>query len=133
MPTTVATGMRKPRMHGTPPIWSGFTVMRENLIVGSPLGSDSSRESRVNDGSEHLPLSRGLTPGPLRQRQLRQLRPGDHEAVVGQGLVRPFLAFADGIEAIGQVAGRVAHAPELVQERRGGALALRFKGADQVL
>jgi hypothetical protein len=28
--TIVATGIRKPRMQGTPPIWSDRTVMRGN-------------------------------------------------------------------------------------------------------
>lgn len=28
IPRTVATGIRNPRMHATPPIWWGFTVMR---------------------------------------------------------------------------------------------------------
>ncbi|EFC81764.1 hypothetical protein FrEUN1fDRAFT_5087 [Parafrankia sp. EUN1f] len=28
IPTTVATGMRNPRMQGTPLIYAGFTVMR---------------------------------------------------------------------------------------------------------
>lgn len=31
----VATGMRRPRMHGTPPIWAGFTVMRSKSIGGT--------------------------------------------------------------------------------------------------
>src|SRR5438477_12997085 len=33
IPTTVATGMRSPRMQGTPPIWSAFTVIRLSFMV----------------------------------------------------------------------------------------------------
>jgi hypothetical protein len=33
MPTTVATGMRNPRMHGMPLIWSGLTVIRLNTVT----------------------------------------------------------------------------------------------------
>jgi hypothetical protein len=36
IPTTVATGMRRPLMQGTPPIWRGSTVMRLNLVT-APL------------------------------------------------------------------------------------------------
>jgi hypothetical protein len=32
MSTTVATGILRPRKHGTPPIWLGLTVIRSNLI-----------------------------------------------------------------------------------------------------
>src|ERR1700758_850390 len=32
IPTTVATGIRSPRMQGTPSIWPGSTVIRSNLI-----------------------------------------------------------------------------------------------------
>jgi hypothetical protein len=35
IPITVATGIRKPRIQGTPPIWSGFTVTRVNLITNN--------------------------------------------------------------------------------------------------
>lgn len=31
MPTTVATGIRMPRMHGTPPILSGSVMIRVNI------------------------------------------------------------------------------------------------------
>src|SRR2546430_2784837 len=34
IPTTVATGMRSPRMHGTPPICFASTAMRLNFIGG---------------------------------------------------------------------------------------------------
>ena len=42
MPTTVATGIRRPRMQGMPPIWSSLTVILTNVMVtslvkGSPL------------------------------------------------------------------------------------------------
>ena len=36
MPTTVDTGIRSPRMHGTPPIWPGLTVTRSNRIANPP-------------------------------------------------------------------------------------------------
>lgn len=36
MPTMVATGIRSPRMHGTPSIWSARTVIRVNAITGQP-------------------------------------------------------------------------------------------------
>lgn len=36
MATTVATGIRNPRMHGTRPICFWFTVIRVNLIVLAP-------------------------------------------------------------------------------------------------
>ena len=32
IPTTVATGIRSPRMHGTPSIWSARTVMRVKVM-----------------------------------------------------------------------------------------------------
>src|SRR5208337_4194946 len=81
MLTMVATGMRRPRIQGTPPIWRGFTVMRENFIFRSPF------RAKI---SEQLLLTRAA-PAPLGASKLRQFRPGDHEAVVHQGLVRPFL------------------------------------------
>lgn len=31
--TTVATGIRRPRTHGTPPIWRGFVVIRVNSML----------------------------------------------------------------------------------------------------
>jgi hypothetical protein len=31
--STVATGIRRPRTHGTPPIWLGFTVMRSKFVA----------------------------------------------------------------------------------------------------
>src|SRR6266404_4880005 len=39
IPTTVATGIRSPRMHGTPPICLESTVMRLNFIGGLGRGS----------------------------------------------------------------------------------------------
>src|SRR5262249_1401994 len=81
---------------------------------------------------EELTLGAGLAR-PLGLGELGEFRPGDDEAVVGQGLVRPFLAFADGIEAVRPGAGRVAHAAELVEQGGGGGLALGFEGADEVL
>src|SRR5436190_22200325 len=39
IPTSVATGMRRPRIHGTPPICIGLIVMRVNFMSKSyPLG-----------------------------------------------------------------------------------------------
>src|SRR4051794_36073358 len=40
MPTTVATGMRSPRIQGMPPICLGFTVIRVKVIRASDLGED---------------------------------------------------------------------------------------------
>src|SRR5688572_28752971 len=50
--TTVATGMRSPRMQGTPPILAGSTEMRVNLIgrilpASSALGAAQLNELRV--------------------------------------------------------------------------------------
>src|SRR5438128_2598415 len=36
MPTTVATGMRRPRRQGAPPIWAGFTVILVSFIIFFP-------------------------------------------------------------------------------------------------
>src|SRR5438309_592758 len=49
MPTTVATGMRRPRMHGTPPIWSARTVIRLK-VIGPQLRQvgDAETETRGN-------------------------------------------------------------------------------------
>ena len=38
IPTTVATGIRKPRMHGTPPIWRGLIVIRSTRPDHVPRG-----------------------------------------------------------------------------------------------
>src|SRR5438552_19184197 len=37
MPTTLATGMRRPRMQATPPIWCGFTVILVNFMCASGM------------------------------------------------------------------------------------------------
>src|SRR5918992_3007084 len=40
IPTTVATGMRKPRIEGAPPILSGSTVMRSKAMMSTlPFGN----------------------------------------------------------------------------------------------
>src|SRR4051812_7982773 len=105
MPTTVATGMRRFRMHGTPPIWLGFTVMRENLIFRPPL---------YDEASEELSLSRA-DPVLFGPSQLRELGPGDDKAIIREGLLGPLLPFADRVEPISQVACRLAHTAELVE------------------
>src|SRR5579862_7744984 len=54
IPTTVATGMRKRRMHGTPSIWRGSTVMRLNFIDRSLLSRrrNGERPSRKSPSSD---------------------------------------------------------------------------------
>src|SRR6266851_6664778 len=46
-PTTVATGMRSPRMHGTPSICLGLTVMRVNFMALSSKDSASKGSLRT--------------------------------------------------------------------------------------
>ena len=48
-PTTVATGMRSPRMHGTPSIYLGLTVMRVNFMALS--SKDSASKARLESHS----------------------------------------------------------------------------------
>src|SRR5712691_5513721 len=58
MPTTVARGMRRPRMQGTPPIWSARTVIRSNVIESrSPL-----RPVRVREVAETRRSSADVGP-----------------------------------------------------------------------
>src|SRR4051812_17597449 len=57
MPTTVATGMREPRMQGTPPIWSGFTVTRENLIFDLNDNQSNSIQKRFRKPLMTLPAA----------------------------------------------------------------------------
>src|SRR5271157_2811957 len=72
--------------------------------------------------------SRGLGPG-----ELGQFRPGDDQAIIRQRLLGPLLAFANRVEAIGEVPSGLGHAPQLVHQRGGGRLAVVLERADQVL
>src|SRR6266571_2433882 len=55
IPTTVATGMRNPRMHGMPSICLGLTVMRVNFMALSSKDSAPNRAgpSRCDDFVPH--------------------------------------------------------------------------------
>src|SRR5947209_17254419 len=61
------------------------------------------------------------------------LRPGGSEAVVGEGLLRPAVALGDEVEAVGEVAGRLAEGAHLLEEGAGLPLAGLIEGADHRL
>jgi len=65
IPTIVATGIRRPRMQGIPPIWFGSTVIRLNgcTAITSP-GSRASREYEGGAGLVGGLLIRPLPPDP---------------------------------------------------------------------
>src|SRR3970282_2679528 len=63
IPTIVATGIRRPRMQGIPPIWFGSTVIRLNGCTGiTSLGSRASREPEGGAGLVGGLLIRLLPP-----------------------------------------------------------------------
>ena len=70
-----------------------------------------------------------VLPLPLRlRRQPPNLRPCDHEAVIGERLLRPTLALACGIEPIGQVARDLTLAAELGPAARYRAFLAAARG-----
>jgi hypothetical protein len=89
MPTTLATGMRKPRRQGTPPICRGSTVMRVKLMGGSSQRRAAGRStSGLRDREVGLTFSEGeprTNPGPSKARPDRRGR-GAGARPAGQGL-----------------------------------------------
>src|SRR5690606_35739499 len=55
--------------------------------------------------------------------EARQLRPGQDQGIVGQGLLGPALALADAEEPVGQVPGHLRPAAQLGHQPGGGFLA----------
>src|SRR5260221_6933880 len=64
IPTTAATGMRRPRMHGTPSICLGLTVMRVNFMALSSKDSASLGIAFYLDGRLGLPRTHPAIPEP---------------------------------------------------------------------
>lgn len=75
MATTVATGIRNPRMHGTRPICFWFTVIRVNLIVLAP--SCPRRLSYLGSSSIHqaFPLAAVRIQGRQCVGELKKIQP----------------------------------------------------------
>lgn len=81
-----------------------------------------------------LPEHRLLPCGDLiLPRQTHDLWPGDHQAVVGQTLLGPFLSFAHAVQPVSKITRRIAECPHFAQERRRTRFALFCESADELL
>ena len=69
----------------------------------------------------------------LGERQAHDLRPGPDERIAGQGLRGAAPALGDRVEAAGELAGGPGDPAEPADEARGGGLAPRFEGADELM
>jgi len=83
MSTTAETGTRRPRMQGTPPIWSGLTVIRVNVIeIRLPVGfgrCPDSPSSSLRTTSQAWRSSTGTCGSGVRAAETAALSPGSRK------------------------------------------------------
>src|SRR5207244_10007494 len=72
-------------------------------------------------------------PGPFRASEAHDFRPRNHQAVVRERLLAPFLALAYGVEPVGQVAGGFAERADFAQQRSGSRFAGFLHSVDALL